>query len=315
MLNPAPQPLRHPRGWVGVDTRNEQSMPRPDQAAGLRKLLLRPHTQVITVLGAHAGLGVTAVVNNLASAFTRCGKNVLVLDENIACDNVGNSLGLLPRYDLLHAVRGDKKWHDVMLHSKDTAYVMPVARAMQALPQLDGSARVRLTEILRKAAADKDVVLVDAARGGRSVCAKLSGAQTLLLVMDATAEGITASYALLKQMAQHHGHPSFDIVVNKVQGEQEALSVFDNIAHVAQRHLQVQLEYTGFIPQDTHIPRAAQMQRPVVVAFPAAPSALAMREVAQGLMHIPSHAHLQADAASQVMPRFPSLSPRAALAR
>jgi flagellar biosynthesis protein FlhG len=40
----------------------------------------------------------------------------------------------------------------------------------------------------------------------------------------------------------------------------------------------------GFIPLDENMKRAKQACRPVVEAFPSSPSALAMREVAQGLL-------------------------------
>jgi flagellar biosynthesis protein FlhG len=103
-------------------------------------------------------------------------------------------------------------------------------------------------------------------------------------VLNATAVGITEGYTLLKQMATQNGRQAFDIVVNKVRDEQEALAVFDNMSQVARHHLQVQLEYMGFIPLDENMKRAKQACRPVVEAFPSSPSALAMREVAQGLL-------------------------------
>jgi flagellar biosynthesis protein FlhG len=285
-----------------------------DQAAGLRKLLVRSTTQVITVIGARDGLGATSIVTNLAAAFTRCGKDVLVLDENVSHDNVANTLALRPRYDLLHAVHGDKTWQDVILHGVGGASVLPVARAMQALPKLDGMQRDRLMGALLAAASAKDVVLVDAARDGNSVCASLSGEEPLLLVLNATATGITEGYALLKQMATHNGRQAFDIVVNKVRDEREALAVFDNISQVARRHLQVQLEYMGFIPLDEHMKRATQACRPVVEAFPSSPAALAMREVAQGLLRTPSLMNAdEQDRLSSVMHRLMSQSRRGAV--
>jgi len=282
----------------------------PDQAAGLRKLLARTTTQVITVIGAREGLGATSLVTNLAAVFVHSGKDVLVLDENVSHDNVANTLALRPRYDLLHAVHGDKTWQDVMLHGVGGASVLPVARAMQALPKLDGVQRDRLMEALLSAARDKDVVLVDAAREGHSVCAGLSGEQPLLLVLNATATGVTESYALLKQMARHNGRQAFDIVVNKVRDEHDALRLFDNISQVARHHLQVQLEYMGFIPMDENMKRATQTCRPVVEAFPSSPAALAMREVAQGLSRTTSPMSDEQARLSHVMQRLMGQSRR-----
>ncbi len=259
-----------------------------DQAAGLRKLLARSSARVITVLGARDGLGATSLVINLAAVFTRTGKDVLVLDENQSHANVAQTLGLHPRYDLLHAARGDKTWHDVLLQCNDGMAVLPLARAMAALPQMGTAERARLLESLLAAAASRDMVLVDAARGGASLCASLSGDEPLLLVLNPTTSGITESYALLKQMALHHGRQAFAIVVNRVGSEREALAVFDNMARVAHHHLQVRLEYLGYIPVDEKLKRATQLHRPVVEAFPDAAASMALREVVQGMLCVPA---------------------------
>ncbi len=302
--NPSPQ--SSPASGRGGE--REQQPFYTDQAAGLRKLLARTATQVVTVIGARDGLGATSIVTNLAAVFAHSGKDVMVLDENISQDNVANTLAMRPRYDLLHAARGDKTWQEVLLQGLGGACVMPVARAMQALPRLGDAERERLLESLLAAAADKDVVLVDAARDGHSMCASLSGDEPLLLVLNATASGITESYALLKQMAVYNGRQAFDIVVNKVADEREALAVFDNISQVARRHLRVQLEYLGYIPIDEKLKRATQLCRPVVEVFPSAAAALAMREIAQGLLRTPGVSGQVQDKLSGVMQRLIRMS-------
>lgn len=286
-----------------------------DQAAGLRKLLARGNAQVITVLGARDGLGATSIVTNLAAVFAHAGKDVLVLDENLSHDNVANTLALRPRFDLLHAARGDKTWQDVLLQGMAGPGVLPVARAMQALPRMEEAERERLLASLLGAAVGRDVVLVDAARDGNSVCASLSGDEPLLLVLNATASGITESYALLKKMAVHNGRQAFDIVVNRVGSEREALSVFDNMQKVARHHLQVNLSYLGYIPVDEKLKRATQLCRPVVEAFPSAASSMAMREIAQGLLRAPGVSEHVQDRLGSVMQRLMRMSqPRSAQA-
>jgi len=275
-----------------------------DQAAGLRRLLARSSSRVVTVVGARDGLGATSIVVNLAAVLGSSGKDVLVLDENLSQDNVANTLGLKARFDLLSVVRGEKNWQDAILRGPQGVRILLVARAIQGLPKLDESQREHLLESLSAAAKDMDVVLVDAARAGHSVCASLSGDEPLLLVLNATASGITESYALLKQMAMHNGRQAFDIVVNKVGSEREALAVFDNVAQVARRHLQVHLEYLGHIPVDEKLKRATQLCRPVTEAFPAAASSYAVREIAQGLLRAPSVADEGHDALGGVMQRL-----------
>lgn len=259
-----------------------------DQAEGLRRLLVCGSLRVVTVVGARPGLGATSVVVNLAAALAREGKKVLILDENLAHDNVANTLALKPRYDLLNAVRGDMPWRDILLQTESGVNVLPLARAMQAVFNLSGAERERLLESLTAASWGMDVVLVDATTDSHSVCTSLSGDETLLMVLNATADGITESYALLKQMAAAYGRLTFDLVVNKARNEQEARTVFDNMAQVAKRHMQVGLKYLGNIPLDENFNRATQLRRTLVEMLPDAAASGAFIELARKLMLLPA---------------------------
>jgi len=306
-----------------------------DQAEGLRRLLLRASAHVVTVAAARAGLGATSVVVNLAAALARAGKDVLVLDENLSHDNVGNMLALKPRYDLLNVVRCDKTWREIMLHPQPGVRVLPAARAIQALPQLSAPERERLLQCLTEASRGVDIVLVDAATSAASArgsprtghfpstkigagsippvgalkahspfSASLAPDQPLLLVLNASASAITESYALIKRMAMQDGRQSFEMVVNKARDEQEARAIFGNVAQVARRHLQVRVEFLGYIPLDDKLKRATQLCRPVVEAFPSAQSALAFGELGRNLTLLPAAGNGEAGGLPDVVQRL-----------
>jgi len=276
-----------------------------DQAEGLRRLLTRTSTKVVAVVGARSGIGSTSVVVNLAAAWVRSGKDVLILDEHLSQNNVANTLALKSRYDLLNVIRGDKMLGEVIMRSDDGTQILPVARAMQTIPLLQENERDKLLDLLTQAATGADVVLVDAAaRAGHSVCASLSGDEPLMLVLNGTASGITESYAMLKKMALHNGRRDFDIVVNKISNERKAQTIFDNIAQVAWQNLQVRLEYMGYIPVDEKLKLATQLCRPVVKAFPGAASSIEFGELAQSWMHSKSVVDKEASGLARVMQRL-----------
>lgn len=267
-----------------IERNSNQAAGYKDQAEGLRRLLLRASLRVVTVVGARQGLGATSVVVNLAAALARAGKQVLVLDENLAHDNVANALALKPRFDLLNTVRDGMSWRDVVLHAASGVHVLPLARAMQSLSSLSEVEAEQLLENLTAASWGVDVVLVDATITGHSVCASLSGDEPLLMVLNATADGITESYTLLKQMAANNGRRTFDLLVNKARNEQEACTVFENMAKVAQRHMQVKLNYLGYIPLDAHFAHTQKLRRSLVELYPDTPTAHAFIELARNLM-------------------------------
>lgn len=273
-----------------------------DQAEGLRKLLKRPQLRVVTVVGAQCGVGATSVVGNLAATFADSGKQVMVLDENAGYDNVAAMLGLKQRYDLMHTVSDRMHWRDVLLTACENIHVLPVARAMQALPEMDGMECSQLLQNLNAASSSMDVVLVDATTEHYSVCASLSGNEPLLVVLNATGDSITQTYALLKQMVAQYGRKSFDLLINKVRSREEAQKVYNNMAQVAERHLRVTLKFLGYIPLDEHLAKAGGMRSPLPAWQPYPETVTAFSMLAARLL--PPEQHAGGSTLGQLMQRL-----------
>ncbi|MDD2914436.1 MAG: AAA family ATPase [Gallionella sp.] len=273
-----------------------------DQAEGLRRLLVCNQTQVITVVAGKAGVGRTSATINLATALAYSGKNVLVLDENHAPNNLPDRLGLFPKYDLLDVAQGKCKLRDAVLTNMGFG-ILPAARAMQALQMTDTTGRYqardsmtalkqaeqqRLKNALTEASDGMDVMLVDTAMlvGQATISSSLVSGAALLVVVEATPSGITESYALIKRLATANMRQQFEIVVNKAGNEKAAMTVFENMAKVTRRNLPAHLEYLGYIPLDDRINFATRMGKSVIDAFPAAASAKSYSNLSQKLLRL-----------------------------
>lgn len=289
---------------------------RVDQAEGLRRLLVRNRTQVVLLLAGKTGVGRTSTTINLASALSKLGKAVLVVDENQSSNNVVDQLGLQGRYDLLDIAQQKCNTDDALL-SKYGFSVLPSARAINSLAQLNRSEQQGLEDVLAEVGNSTDVMLVEVAMpvlmqsadlrqgyqqtmlrpmlmshekgmlGLAGVSSGFASGVTLLVVMDATVSGITESYALIKKLALESACLQFEIVVNRVADERAAKQVFDNIAKVALRKLSVRLEYLGCIPRDDRFKHACRYGAPLSEAYPAAVSTNSYRDIAQGLLRLP----------------------------
>lgn len=268
-----------------------------DQAEGLRRLLVLNQAQVITVVAGKAGVGRTSTTINLAAALSRSGKDVLVLDENHGRNSLLDRLGLSARHDLLDVAQGRCGICEAVLTSRGFG-VLPTARAMHALAELDQAEQQRLENALIEASEGTDVMLVDAAmpapgqaegraKKAAAVSPSLASGAALLVVVEATPSGITESYALIKRLALKNARQQFWIVVNRASHEQAAMTVFENMAKLARSNLSVRLEYLGHIPPDARLERAMQLGRSVIEAFPDAASTRPYLELSQKLLCLP----------------------------
>lgn len=270
----------------GAKPAKPQRLGESDQAEGLRRLLVRNQTQVITLVAGKQGVGRTSMTINLAATLAGAGKDVLVLDENPAPHNLTDSLGLFARYDLLDVVQGRCQLREAVLTGGGYA-ILPVARLMRVLTRLNPAEQQCMTNALTEVSGGVDVVLVDGAilDVHTAVSSSLASGVRLLVVMDPTASGITESYSLIKRLALEHARLRFEVVVNKAPGEQVARLVFGNMEQVARAHLDAKLDYLGCIPLDERQKRATQLARPVIEAYPAAVAAKACQILSQNVLH------------------------------
>ena len=257
-----------------------------------------------------AGVGRTSATINLAAALASSGKNVLVLDENHAPNNLPTRLGLFAIHDLLDVAQGKCKLREAVLSNRGFR-ILPAARAMHALQRTEGRPAIlkheeqqRLKNALTEASDGVNVMLVDTAMpalspstklgtdqveglvGQATVLSSLVSGAALLVVVEATPSGITESYALIKRLATRNVRQQFEIVVNKAGNEKAAMTVFENMAKVTRRNLTAHLEYLGYIPFDDRLNYAAQLGKPVIEAFPAAASAKSYLKLSQKLLHL-----------------------------
>ncbi|MBU1689469.1 MAG: AAA family ATPase [Gammaproteobacteria bacterium] len=259
-----------------------------DQAEGLRRLLERDSVRVVTLTSGRAGVGKTNIVVNLAAALAKRGRHVLLLDEQQGKGSMETLLGLTARYDLMHVIRREKTLDEVMLRGPDGVNIVSAGNGLRVLGELGQEDQDWLVQSFRQVSKSVDVVLVDAIAGVASNVLPLSlASQEIVIVVSPHPSSIKDAYALVKVLNQNFAIHRFHILVSKVKNEMEARALYDNMAEVAVRFLDVSLDFMGYVPFDEKLRQAARICRPVVDAFPVTESAKALRDLAETMEQWP----------------------------
>jgi len=244
--------------------------------------------RVIAVASGKGGVGKTNVVANLALVLARAGQRVCVLDADLGLGNVNVLLGLSPRASLLHVLRGEQRLADVMVDGPAGVRVIPAASGHEELTALSAGERLRLLDEVDALGPSLDVLLVDTAAGvSANVLYFTAAAAEVLIVVTAEPTALTDAYALIKVLAQRHGRREFLVAVNMAPGAADAAAAFQRLARLAERFLQVRLEYQGWIPWDDAVPRAVRRRQPVVEMAPGTPASTALGRLAHRLLARP----------------------------
>ncbi len=260
-----------------------------DQAEGLRRMLGLERVRTIAVFGARARAGATSCVMNLAAALGQSGRSVLVIDEHYGPANMPGMLGLAARGDLKQVLSGDRSLQDVLERGPQGVLVLPAANGARMLGRMPALQRERAAAGFRALDDLCDLVLVDALAPTPLQGAIFgSAAQETVIVLEPDVAAITQTYALVKQLRQHHGIAYFRMLVNRSTEERTAWRAFDNLAQAARGFLDAGIEYVGTVPLDGAFADAARQFAPLTEIHPASPAARSFQRLARTMLQWPA---------------------------
>ncbi len=264
-----------------------------DQAEVLRKMIQqtesRPAARVITVTSGKGGVGKSSISINLAIQFSRLGKRVVVLDADFGLANIEVMLGIRPQYNMADLMFRGKELKDIITPGPENISFISGGSGIQELARMTRDQVLYLTRKLAELDAYADVIIIDTGAGiADNVLEFVVASAEVLLVATPEPTSITDAYALLKALNRKKEfsktNTTIKMIANRVRGEEEGHHLYEKMSVVVNKFLNIPVEYLGAVPLDDQIAKAVMRQKPVSVTNPEAPSAKAIRSIAEKLM-------------------------------
>ncbi|MBI4688379.1 MAG: MinD/ParA family protein [Nitrospirae bacterium] len=229
----------------------------------------RKPVQTIAVASGKGGVGKTNVVANLAIAFRKMGKEVLVLDADLGLSNIDVLLDLAPRYNIRHVLNGERQMKDVIVKGPHGIKILPASSGVQEITSLDEFQRLRLLEQFDSYEDDIDILLIDTAAGiSTNVAFFCIASQEIVIVTSPEPTAMTDAYALIKVLFTSYQEKKFKVLVNSVRSSDEAVRIFRKLSLAAERFLNISLDYLGYISLDNSIQKAVMAQKAFIEMYP-----------------------------------------------
>ncbi len=239
----------------------------------------------IAVASGKGGVGKTNVVANLAIAFKRLGRKPLVFDADLGLSNIDVLLQLAPRYNIQHLLKGEKSLKDIIVQGPEGILILPASSGVQELTALNEFQRLKLLEEFDAFDHDIDTLLIDTSAGiSENVAFFCIAAQEIIVVTSPEPTAITDAYALIKVLSTRYQERDFNILVNSVRSEVEAINVFKSLSTATGRFLNISINYLGFIPLDYAVQKAVRAQKAFISAFPDCLASKQITEIASILV-------------------------------
>ncbi len=247
-----------------------------------------PHTMAIT--SGKGGVGKTLVTVNLAVQYARKGLKVLLIDADLGLANIDVVLGLSPLHTIQDVLDGRLTLDQVAIPGPLGITVLPAASGVAELSDMNEAQRTTLMDHIDHWNADFDVVLVDTGAGiSPNVRFFVLAVERIMVVATPDPASVTDAYALMKVMFNNHRVSHFDLLVNQAKNDAEAKEVYRTLSRVAEKYLNIGLNYAGFIPDDVLLVQAVRQRKTVSELFPNAPSSVKFQELSEYMIRILQH--------------------------
>ncbi|MCC5813799.1 MAG: MinD/ParA family protein [Leptospira sp.] len=269
-----------------------------DQASNLRKLTegntslklvptqARTMTKIIAIASGKGGVGKTTLSVNLAIAIAKAGHRVLIFDGDLGLANINVLLGIIPKYNLYHVVKGHKNLKDIIIQTQEGIDIIAGASGYSQLANLNDTQRNNLI----KGFADidnYDYMIIDTGAGiSSNVIGLVMPADEVIVVTTPEPTSITDSYGLIKSIVSQTKDKNLKIIVNRVRSAIEGKKVADRVIDISGQFLEVQVENLGFIFQDEEVEKSIREQKPYIVNSPRSKASACLTRITHTLLQI-----------------------------
>jgi flagellar biosynthesis protein FlhG len=233
--------------------------------------------RVIALTAGKGGVGKTTLAINLAVAYAKQNKKVLLFDADLGLANIDVLLGIRAKRNISHVLAGESSLAEVCITGPEGITIIPAASGVQKMAELNMHESRALIHAFSELAEQVDILIVDTAAGISSqVLSFANASQDIVVVVCNDPASIADSYALIKLLHQRFTTQRFGVVANKVNSMEEGQFVFNKLQKISEQFMSLNLHYLGCVPKDDYVSLAARHQRALLEEFPGATAAQAV---------------------------------------
>ena len=239
---------------------------------------------VISITSGKGGVGKTNISANLAYILAGMKKKTLLLDADCGLANIDLILGLTPKYNLYHVLKGEKTLRDVIINGPGGIKILPASSGIQEMTSLSMGQKLALQDEFNALQSRPEFMLIDTSAGiNENVMYFNMVAMETIVVVTSEPTSLTDAYALIKVLYQRHAKKRFKLLVNMVKTRGEANEVYLRMAHATNHFLNLAIEQLGYVLYDDNMTKAVKKQKLLAELYPDSPSMACLRDVAEKL--------------------------------
>lgn len=242
--------------------------------------------RVVSVTSGKGGVGKTSLIVNMAIASAKSGKKVLIFDGDLGMANVDIFFGLKSHANINDLLSQRVLLQDVLLKADEGVYLISGGNGILEANSFNSFQRRAIVETLGQLSREFDLIYIDTAPGiGENVLSLNAAADLITVLITPDPSSFADAYSLIKVMNAKYKENRFAIVCNMVRDEADGYAYFERFNQVADRFLNISLDYVGSIPLDPSLRRSNAQQRIVLKHDPQCVAGRALMKINQNLIN------------------------------
>ncbi|WP_104695057.1 MinD/ParA family protein [Helicobacter salomonis] len=238
-----------------------------NQASGLEHIMeprsifnKNGKTKFIAITSGKGGVGKSTISANLGYSLFKNGYKVGVLDADIGLANLDIIFGIKTNKNILHALRGEARFNDVIYPIEEGFYLVPGDSGEEIFKYVSQEILDSFVDE-ENALDDLDYMIIDTGAGiGEFTQAFLRASDCVVVITTSDPAAITDAYTTIKVNSKTKD--DVFVLVNMVDSADKAMQIFTGIQRVARENIpHMTLNYLGYIQNSNALKQAIKNRK------------------------------------------------------
>ena len=265
-----------------------------EQASELRELMhndkpeQQHHTRVIAITSGKGGVGKTSIAINMAIAYAQTGKKVILIDCDMGMANVNVMMGIMPQYNLIHVINGQKKMSEIIQNTEFGIKFVAGANGFSKIANLSSQELDNFAKQFNTLG-DADIIIIDTGAGvADNVLKFIAAADEVFVVTTPEPTAITDAYEIIKIITTELNKGiQLNLIVNRAKNAAEGKRISERIINIVGQFLNFKVNYIGYVYDDPSVQNSITRQKPFIVVNPSSKPSICVKHIVSRIEKVP----------------------------